>query len=904
MRTSCLPRSGSCVVEILEARIAPASHEWTGLGANNLWSNPANWNGGSPAADLSGDIDLIFHTNLATAKQLVTVNDIPGLVVDSITFDANTGTNAVGGIASKGYTLNGMPLTINVGAGGGAGIDIAPGVTDATKGLTNTINLRLILNTFDATFQVRDPFATLVLNGDVSLDGKTLTLDVAHATNKTPLVINGDIKTGNLIKVSAGTAQLTGDNSHTNTTVNGGILVVKSDLGLGLPNAGTVTVNDPARVILRDGVTVEKPQLTLNSNPVGGGLGADGNTTNTFRGSLVLQAGSGGVALGSGVGPAEAKTRLIIDGVVSGATSTLSFNGAGVVEFTQNNTYSGLTNLNGNNGFGALQINTPGGLGASGGGNEIQLNRNGAGPTGTALWLNFDGTLNESIGFAGTGIESTGAIRVLGDHVVTLTGNVTLTAGAPWFIGVDEEGGVLTLTGVIDSQGFTRGLTKVGDGMLVIGGASANTWVGGISVAFGTLRVTNTTATPLGTSAGLVAIHNDSTLGLFPGVVIPNTVQLGVNTEVSGAGTISGTILHSSLKLAANGKSGTYVDEDGDLVKITSSKGRLWEQDFLFKFATDGHQQLQLLTIDAADAKTAIKIDSKAQAGGDGFTKVGFINAAGVALGNVTIDGDLGRINAAGLGTLTVDSMGVYGTATQAAGGSLINTIIGDLGGLNVKTTFTNELLTTSGRIGSVKIGGSWLNGRIGAGADIGAVTVGGDFYGTDSANPAILSAFGKAVAPKSGTDLAIASIKVGGNVGFANIFAGFSVGLTGTNADASVGSVTVNGSWFASNLLAGVRPGTDALRGTADDEKLSGGGVRDHAAIFSKIGAIVIKGTADGTAGAGDHFGIRAEQVASATIGTGASKVKLAFTAGPRGPSDFHIVGAFGDLGIGEIIV
>lgn len=45
----------------------------------------------------------------------------------------------------------------------------------------------------------------------------------------------------------------------------------------------------------------------------------------------------------------------MIDGVNSGATSILSLNGAGGIEFTKNNTYTGLTNHHGNSGFGALQ---------------------------------------------------------------------------------------------------------------------------------------------------------------------------------------------------------------------------------------------------------------------------------------------------------------------------------------------------------------------------------------------------------------------------------------------------------------------------------------------------------------------------------------------------------------------
>src|SRR4051794_5260391 len=99
-------------LEHLEDRLTPAVHEWTGLGADNLWTNNANWIGGAPtlANDASGDIDLVFHTNLTNPAQLVTQNDIVGLIVDSITFDNLPGTGGVGatgGTSAAGYTING-----------------------------------------------------------------------------------------------------------------------------------------------------------------------------------------------------------------------------------------------------------------------------------------------------------------------------------------------------------------------------------------------------------------------------------------------------------------------------------------------------------------------------------------------------------------------------------------------------------------------------------------------------------------------------------------------------------------------------------------------------------------------------------------------------------------------------
>lgn len=997
------------VVEILEDRIAPATHEWTGGGANNLWSNAANWTNGSPATDASGNIDLVFHTNLTNAAQLVMQNDINNLLVDSMTFDANAGTGATGGTSANGYTINGNLIFINATAAGQDpfGIDVGPGVADATNGITETFNTPLTLFGFDATFRTQQNGSRLTFHGDIDLALKTLTINNAGINSSAiqSVVFDGDfLGNGNLIKTGGGTLQLSGDNTVVDTTLNNGVVVATSNLALG-GSAGTITVNDPGQILLRNGVTIQKTTLNLNSNQLGGGLGADGNTTNTFRGAMVLMAGSGGVALGAGVGAANASTRLIIDGVISGATSTLSLNGAGVIEFTKDNTYTGLTNHNGNNGFGALQIDSPGGLGASGAGNGTQLNRNGAGPTGSALWLNFDGTTNETVQFAGSGVGGLGAIRALGDSAPVITGNITLIAGAPWHIGVDS--GSLTLTGAIDSQGANRGLTKIGAGRLTIGGTAANTYVGGTVVNAGLLSVKNTSATPLGSAASSVTVNGGTTLRLESGVNAANSVLLNAGGTLIGTGAIGslvsddatvspgGTIatgnvtldanstfvadingagsgLHDQLSvngtvdlagarlslaggflatpgtvvtlidndgaeavtgkfagldegariglggqvftlsyaggtnandvvliavpaisdfaIAANGLSATYTDVDGDKVTVKITKGALTASDFTLGFAADNRQQLQLLTLDAADAGTNLSITAKrTKAGGDGFVNVGFINATGVALGTVTISGDLGRINAAAIKSLTVKSFGALGTTTQAAGGSLTSNFSDILSKLTVKSSIRDATLIGTTSIGTVKIGGSFIGGRISAGADLGAVSVRGDIVGT-AASPVIISAFGLATAPTTGPDTAIKSLTVTGGVEFLRVLAGYDTALAAKNADASIGAISVGKDWRSSTVLAGVVAGTDTFVGTADDKKLTGG-TRDAAALFSTIASVTIKGQALGTTTNGDTFGIVAEQITKAKVG----KVVLTLDPGERDAADAFALGSTG---------
>ncbi|MHA3770507.1 beta strand repeat-containing protein [Verrucomicrobiota bacterium sgz303538] len=1015
------------VIEILEDRIAPAVHTWIGAGTNNLWSNEANWIGGSPATDASGNIDLIFPTN---AAQLVVQNDINNLTVDSITF------NAAGGTSANGYTINGNAIFINTGGAGEDpfGIDTTAGVADATDGITQTFNTPIALIGNDATFRSVEAKTRLTFHGNIDLGGKTLTFDNTASggnnVNTQGFLVDGDISNGSLIKKSTGTLQLSGNNSYANTTANGGFILATTDTALGSA-VGTITINDPAQIQLRNGITVSKATLNLNANGLGGGLGADGNTTNTFRGSMVLMAGAGGVALGAGNGAANAGTRLVIDGVISGATSTLSLNGTGVIEFTRNNTYTGVTNLNGNLGFGALQIDSPAGLGAGGAGNGVQLNRNGAGPTGSALWLNFDGTLSdgvtgEVISFAGAGVGGLGAIRVLGDNDVVLSGSITLIAGAPWAIGVDDADGSITTSGVIDSQGVNRPLTKTGPGTLIIGGSAANTFQGGAIINGGILSVQNNSAAPLGNSAGGVIVNNASTLRVEAGVTLPNPVGLVAGGTLTGTGTVNSVVsaggilrpgtdvgritvgaivlgaesefvvdIHGTtaitdydqlgtgsvllrgasltlsdtfaatpgtqfrlidnggsaavdgtfaglpegakfsvggrgfqisyvggtgndvvltalatppddLAIASDGKSATFTDVDGDLVtvKIKGKTAKLDASDFTFGFAAGDRPQLLRLALDADDAGANLTITAKhTEFGGDGFANVGYLSAAGVALGSVSVDGDLGRIDAAAVKSLTVQSLGALGLTSQVTDGSLVSNLTGNLGKLTVKASIHGASLLSTGSIGTVMINGSFLGGQLSAGADLGAVTVRGDIVGTASA-PVIISGFGKAVAPTKGLDVAIRSLKVSGGVDFLRVLAGYDLTLTGLNADASINSIFVGADWRASTVLAGVTTGADGFAGTEDDAKFGpGGGVRDTAEIFSTIARITIKGQAFGSTSNGDSFGIVAEQISAAKVGKATLKLDKgaldtvdAFALGSTGPgatglaSDFFL--------------
>src|SRR5262249_6393055 len=203
----------------------------------------------------------------------------------------------------------------------------------------------------------------------------------------------------------------------------------------------------------------------------------------------------------------------------------------------------------------------------------------------------------------------------------------------------------------------------------------------------------------------------------------------------------------------------TYQDSDGDSVVVALSRPLLnnGNVNAVFSFSAGSvngnntiKQQLRsinLAVLAAAAAGTSVTLTATRSAahGGDGLAALGQIDAAGIDLGAVSIDGDLGRVVAgdgvtatAGLTGLTAQSLGRYGTSTGAA--SLFTTIQGRLGFLKVKSDVKEASVEVQGgpegRLGLVSIGGSLLggaanaSGRVYSTGDMGFVTILGNLTG------------------------------------------------------------------------------------------------------------------------------------------------------------------------------
>ena len=264
-----------------------------------------------------------------------------------------------------------------------------------------------------------------------------------------------------------------------------------------------------------------------------------------------------------------------------------------------------------------------------------------------------------------------------------------------------------------------------------------------------------------------------------------------------------------------------YTDVDGDrvTVQVSGSAGpHLTLDEFSFVSAGQGEQLQQIdLTNNPADfagSNLAVRVKRH---GGDGFANVGYINAGGIDLGTVTVQGDLGRIDAGtGVGSvpavaeLHVHSLGAMGLSTQPDGGSLQSNIMGPVGDLRVDTSIQGAavyvfapvtggpgpgpgpmavqpassaaapLITQIAVGGSITGGDDFESGFISCDGDIGTVNVAGSVQG--------------------GAGIHSGAIQCAGNIG--QITIGTLLGGDGTSSGSiharGIDNLTVNGSVVA----------------------------------------------------------------------------------------------------------
>lgn len=355
----------------------------------------------------------------------------------------------------------------------------------------------------------------LTLNGNVDLQGATVaqTLNIFNTGTTT---INGIIQngTGGLVKNGVGTLYLMNANTYTGgTTLNAGVLGIGNNSAFG---AGALTVNDG--VVLR---AVDADRTIANNVTLNGTTGIDGSNALTVNGTVGLGAATRTIVVNN--------PTTTLAGVISGtAGSGITKDGAGTLNLTAANTYTGTTTVN--NGVLGIGNNAALGTGA------VQVN-NGA----VLRAVGADRTIANNVTFNGNaGID--------GSNALTVNGTVDLGA-ATRTINVNNT--ATTMAGII-SGAAGSGITKDGSGSLNLTGA--NTYSGTTTVANGALLVNNTTGS--GTGSGSVVVNAGATLG-GSGTILPtgsNTVTVNGNLSPGNSpGTLTIGSIGSPTTFALNG---------------------------------------------------------------------------------------------------------------------------------------------------------------------------------------------------------------------------------------------------------------------------------------------------------------------------------------------------------------
>jgi hypothetical protein len=675
---------------------------------------------------------------------------------------------------------------------------------------------------------------------------------------------------GDLGRVSAG------DNIHKTTGL--GLLKARSigALGVATQEPGGTLVTAVVGRLGRLDVTTNVVNAEIDVT--GGQYGTVGSVTigGTMSGNATADSGS--VLASGNIGPVKIGVDLL-GGPVGGTNSgRIGSNGSiasvriGGSIVGGGDTGGGAISADGKLGPVFVGGSVLGGDGASSGSIETNLGGNIAGVTIVGSLTGGNGVNSGKISINSGG--NLGPVRI---------GNAAALSGI--------TGGAGTDSGSIGVQGGGNiaSVTVIGD---VIGSSGTNSASIRIVDAgnIGPVKITGALAGFSGPGSGSIQIqHNGSIASVTIGAGIHgNTGDESGSIQTDAIGNIGPVKIGTGL-VGVGPESGLIRAMEGSIASVIVGD------------SVDGGSGLRSGSIIAGRDIGSVTI-----VGGGGDLEGGLGDESGSIISR---NGDIGsvRVN----GSMECANGDVISSCTiQAIRGTLRNVFIG--GDVFGGSTAALESATNTGyiagqNIGSVFIGGSILggansggtlinSGAIRAAHQLKSVSIVGDVFGT-ATNDVIISGRGQ-LNPTATADVAIGTVKIGGDTAFLSILAGYTQFGTPVNPDAQIGSVSVAGNWEDGDIAAGVVSG-DAFFGNAADASISGGLIVDTA-IVSRIGSIVIGGTVNGTSGGVDSFGFVAEHVVSVKIGG----VAIALTPGARNDLAAVSAGAMtGDVFILEVL-
>ncbi|MCL4207851.1 MAG: autotransporter-associated beta strand repeat-containing protein, partial [Pirellulaceae bacterium] len=435
---------------------------------------------------------------------------------------AGTVTLTSGNTFTGGVTLSAGTLDIQNNSALGTGtFTIAGGTIQTTSGARQLGNAVVISGDFSVGSTNNITLANGGTNG-ISLNAGTRTVTVTNGSMN--LFFDGEVSNGGLIKNGSGRLALNRVNTFTGgATVNAGTLSFGSNSGAG---SGTLTINGGN--VQADGAA----RTLANAVSVGGDFSITGSQSLVLNGALDL----GGATRAATVSATNAATFggvVFNGGLTKAGTGTLNLAGNAA------NTYSGLTTVN----AGTLALSKTGGVVAVPGnlqvsGGNVTFPNSGAQ---NQIANTSEVTVSSGV-FNGTAVNS--------GHQSTIT----------------ETIGSLSLTGGAFNAGTSGNWTITGAGSFTGGVNTIFLGNSGAQLSFGSLSLTNMTAT----AGGTVATNNSFTLyGNSTGTQSRITVGSGglalnnsvLNLRRGGAGA-QGSRLVLDGDVTTSGTAATFITED------------------------------------------------------------------------------------------------------------------------------------------------------------------------------------------------------------------------------------------------------------------------------------------------------------------------------------------------------
>ncbi len=595
---------------------------------------------------------------------------------------------------------------------------------------------------------------TLTFNGDLTLGGGTVNLDLANSTTVgggvNDLVTAGNLNlsgpttfsinvlsgalTNGTYTLMAYNGSVTGSLSNLTATINGNALSsVRGSytFGTSATSAGalTLTVSGLASLIWAGDGMSNVWDVTTTPN-----FSSNGSPDVFYQADSVTFDDSGSstpaIAVTGTLRPASVTVNNSATAYTFGGTGSIAGPGAlaktgnGTLTIANANTYTGGTTL----AAGQLNINNPSAIGT---GPLVIAGGTIDNTSGAPITLSTNNAQTWSGDFAFGGTNSLN----LGTGAVTLTANRTLTVNGT---------GTLTVGGGIAGA---FGITKAGPGTLVLAGANAYT--GNTTVNGGTLQVNSGTGS-LAYSGGSIAINNGSTFQVngyrydFNGVNFMFDSNGGGTFDYSGTGGLGGLVFTGVNTFATSGGATDNLVASG-----VAGNYNLNGKSAVFNVSR-GTDPVSDLTV------SAILVNSSAspaitKTGNGILTLAGTNTYAGgtlVSAGTLAVSGSIAGSNAqVNGGVLQINNGGtVSSSTTTVAGGTVIvdGSLSGNTALVNGGTLQVNSDGTVSSTAATVTGGTFQANGTVSSPTTVS----GGVLVGTGTMNGSVTVNAGGTLAP------------------------------------------------------------------------------------------------------------------------------------------------------------